>query len=136
MNIKKIFDTAFRNMSERGWDRLYIMIDIHGTIFYPSYEKEEQYRWYPWAKEALQKLSERPDLKLILWSSSYISDITKYEVYMKLNNINFDYINENPEINSNKLSDFSKKFYFNIGLDDKCGFDAEQDWLDIYNYIK
>ena len=55
---------------------------------------------------------------------------------MKLNNINFDYINENPEINSNKLSDFSKKFYFNIGLDDKCGFDAEQDWLDIYNYIK
>ena len=46
------------------------------------------------------------------------------------NGIHFDYINENPEVDNNELGNFDKKLYFNIGIDDKFGFDAENgDWM-------
>ena len=49
--------------------------------------------------------------------------------------IKFDYINENPlEVNS-ELSDFSKKFYFNILLDDKAGFYPKEDWQIVLDFF-
>jgi hypothetical protein len=34
------------------------------------------------------------------------------------------------------LSKFEDKFYFNVGLDDKFGFEAEKDWKLIFEYFQ
>ena len=41
----------------------------------------------------------------------------------------FRYVNENPEIESNKVSNFSQKFHCNVILDDKAGFEGDKDWI-------
>ena len=33
------------------------------------------------------------------------------------------------------MSCFDEKTYFNVGIDDKFGFDAETDWEILYNYL-
>ncbi len=59
--------------------------------------------------------------------------------FCELYGIKFDYVNENPEIHAlssdPKSSDFSDKFYFNVGIDDKFGFDPESDWVDLYDFL-
>ena len=39
MNIQKVFDNAFIRAKEKNWDYIYILVDVHGTIFKPSYSK-------------------------------------------------------------------------------------------------
>jgi hypothetical protein len=39
-----------------------------------------------------------------------------------------DYVNENPECVDTKLATFTDKFYFNVILDDKAGFEGDTDW--------
>ena len=69
------------------------------------------------------------------------SELSTLHVDSKLdeNDIHFDYVNENPEIHAlssdPKSSDFSDKFYFNVGIDDKFGFDPENDWVDLYDFL-
>lgn len=58
-----------------------------------------------------------------------------YFNFFQENGINFDYINENPEVNSTEYADFDTKLYFNVGLDDKFGFDVEEDWKEIHTYF-
>ena len=41
---------------------------------------------------------------------------------------------ENPEIESNRYANFTKKFYYDILLDDKAGFEPN-DWFEIYNFL-
>lgn len=113
---------------------IYIAIDIHGTIFYPSRNEEEKYCYIEYAKETLQKLSENPNFKLILYSSSYEENLQKYTEHLMTDNIKIDYVMENPEIPSNQYANFEKKFYYDILLDDKAGFESN-DWLDIYNFL-
>ena len=45
--------------------------------------------------------------------------------------IHFDYINENPEVGNSSFQDFSVKLYFNVGIDDKFGFDPGTDWVKV-----
>ena len=48
---------------------------------------------------------------------------------MPRNDIKFDYLNENPEcLTESHQGDYSKKFYFNLLLDDRAGFDYTTDW--------
>jgi hypothetical protein len=54
---------------------------------------------------------------------------------MDKHDLQFHYVNHNPECPSDELCDFSKKFYMNILLDDKAGFDATTDWLEIKNEL-
>ena len=58
----------------------------------------------------------------------------------KNNKIHFDYVNENPEVIRQETDpvslDLSEKFYFNVGFDDKFGFDPDTDWKLIYDGIK
>ena len=131
MSIISTFDNAFRQMRLRGWDCIYIAVDVHGTIFKPTYSTEENYDYYPYAKEVLQKFSNRKDVKLILWTASHPDMLEKYKVKLESDGIHIDYINENPEAENGDFANFDKKFYFNIGLDDKFGFDANNDWLDL-----
>lgn len=125
--ILETFKRELKKMSSRGWDQIYVMVDIHDTIFKACYREPERLEWLGKSKEALQKLSEDKRFKLILWSSSYDRILEKYLKVFKENKIYFDYVNVNPEVHDDDLGCFQKKPYFNIIIDDKAGFE-ESDW--------
>ncbi len=136
MNIGNSFDRAFARMRRRNWEKIYVLVDIHDTIFKACYYDKEEHQWYPFAKEALEIMSYANNISLILWTSSYREVIEReYGEVFRKNNIKFDYININPETKNNDLSCFDEKTYFNVGIDDKFGFDAETDWEEVYNYL-
>jgi hypothetical protein len=135
MNIVKSFDAAFKRMKDRNWEKIYVLVDIHDTVFEACYHEKEEHKWYPFAKEALDIMSHAQQISLILWTSTYENVINDYVEYFKANGIRFDYINRNTETENTSLSCFDEKTYFNVGIDDKFGFDAETDWEIIYNYL-
>ncbi len=133
MNLIKYIDKVFNG----GYDVIYIMVDIHNTILKPSFNNEEKYEYFPYSKEVLSLLSLNKNIRLILWTSSFKDKIQQYLDNFSKNNIFFDYVNENPEY-ENTLTPFAcfdNKFYYDIGIDDKFGFDAEIDWKEIYDYL-
>jgi hypothetical protein len=133
--IVKTFEKAFETAKRKNWDKIYVAVDLHETCLKPTWQKEISTEYYPYAKEVLLMLSERTDMCLILWSCS-LPDINKeYYDFFKKDGINFDYINENPECPSTDYADFDTKLYFSVGLDDKFGFDPEEDWEELYNYL-
>ena len=140
MNIIRAFESAIVRSRAKHWDYIYILIDMHGTIFIPSYLSKETYEFYPYAKEVLRMLSKASNTKLILWTSTRPIDTVEYQKVFMSNGIYFDYVNENPEVERQPTDpeslDLNQKFYFNIGIDDKFGFEPEIDWKLIYNYIK
>lgn len=135
MNIIKSFETAFKRMKEKNWDKIYVLVDIHDTVFEATYSKKEYYRWYPYAKEALHLMTINPRISLILWTSSYPNAIDKYNEVFEKSKIRFDQVNLNDETEDNELSCFAQKTYFNVGIDDKFGFDARVDWEMIFHYL-
>jgi hypothetical protein len=120
---------AHDRMIEKKWDKIYVLVDIHNTVFRPSYRNKETYMWFDGAKETLQYMTKCKQICLILWTSSHEDKIKEYLDVFEANDIHFDYVNENPEVANDDLSCFDKKLYFNIGIDDKFGFWAENgDW--------
>jgi hypothetical protein len=128
---------ALQVKKKRGWDKIYFAIDLHDTITWSSYTKDEapKKEFFPFAIDALQALSKRRDVVLILYTSSYSEYLKDYLDTFIQNSIYFKYHNENPECPSTDIGDFSKKFYFNVLLDDKAGFDPVIDWKRIHNLI-
>ncbi|MCK9574652.1 MAG: hypothetical protein M0R51_01595 [Clostridia bacterium] len=115
---------------EKEWFETYWCIDIHGTVSYPDYRKIEPIiDYYPYAKEVLQLLSERKDIILIMYTSSYPSEIAVYTKQFNNDGIKFNYVNENPEISvaHGSFGHYTQKLYFNVLFDDKAGFDPETD---------
>jgi len=133
--IVKTFEKAFKTAERKGWTKVYIAVDLHETTLLPTWQKEISTEYYPFAKEVLLMLSERTDICLILWSCSLPEINKEYFEFFKQDGINFDYINENPECPSTDYADFDTKLYFSVGLDDKFGFDPEEDWEPLYNYL-
>ena len=135
MDIRVAFDKAFQRMKEKSWDEIYIMIDIHDTIFRACYHDEEKHEYFPFAKECLQLMSNDPRLKLILWSSTYPEVLEKYRKFFSTDGINFDMVNINDKVENTELSCVIDKTYFNVGIDDKFGFEAESDWEVLFEYL-
>lgn len=134
MNIIKAFEAAFYRAKENNWDYIIVLVDIHDTIFKATYSKEENYEYIGKAKEALQVMSARKDIKIILWSSTF----SKVQYILKLDkdNIIIDAFNRNIDgIENTEIACFDEKPYFNVGIDNAFGFDPEKDWDDIYNYL-
>lgn len=136
--IKRTFEVSFK----KEWYETYWTFDIHGTIFKPTYNTNDLYKeFYPYAKEALQLISDRPDIIMILYTCSYPKEIERYLKGFKKNNINFNHVNKNPNISS-KFGNFGyykDKFYFNVLFEDKAGFVPETEWKEVYdlmNYYK
>ena len=133
--IKKMLDHA----KEKEWYETYWFIDIHGVISKPDYRKTvKEIDYYVYVKETLQYITKnRPDIIMILFTSSYPAEIEFYINQFKKDNIFFKYVNENPEINDSKgnFGCYDKKPYFNVLIDDKCGFDPILDWQPIYEYF-
>jgi hypothetical protein len=125
-------------MVNRGWDKTYWVFDIHGTILKPNYEYGNiPKEFYPYAKETLQIISEMKDVVMILYTCSHPHEIEQYIEYFEENNINFDYINENPEITTNLegYGNYDKKPYMNVLFEDKAGFDGNNDWEEVLNFL-
>lgn len=128
MGIAKAFEAAFVRKREKNWDKIYVVVDIHDTILRACYESEETFDYLPYAKSALQLMSSRDDICLILWSGCYPERLEAYRERFSRDGIHFDYVNENPEVGNSSFQDFSVKLYFNVGIDDKFGFDPQNDW--------
>ena len=133
--IKKMFFHA----EERKWYETYWFIDVHGVISKPDYRKKvKEIEYYLYVKETLQYITKnRPDIIMILYTSSYPDEIEIYMKQFEKDNIFFKYVNENPEINESKgnFGCYDKKPYYNVLIDDKSSFDPEIDWQPIYEYF-
>ena len=134
--IEHAIMAAHKRMQEKQWDKIYVLVDIHNTIFRPSYRNEEKYYWFDGALKALQYMTKCKQICLILWTSSHEESIRKYIDVFEENGIHFDYVNENPEVVNDDLGCYDGKLYFNVGIDDKFGFNAESgDWEILYKRI-
>lgn len=134
MNIIKAFEAAFYRLKENNWDYIVVLVDIHDTIFKATYSKEENYEYIGKAKDALQVMSARKDIKIILWSSTFSK--VQYILQLDKDNIIVDVFNRNIDgIENTGIACFDEKPYFNVGIDNAFGFEPERDWDDIYNYL-
>jgi hypothetical protein len=132
-------DKMFKHATKHKWYHTYWFIDLHGVISKPDYRKiSKTIDYYPDAKKTLKYITEhRPDIVLILFTSSYPEEIEKYVNIMKQDGIVFKYVNENPEINdgNGSFGCYDKKPYYNVLLDDKAGFNPYENWSEIYKYL-
>jgi hypothetical protein len=134
--INNILDNHFSNIKKKEWDYTYWAIDIHKTIVYPDYKVDSvPKKMYPNAEKVLKILTERDDIKLILYTCSHPNEIEEYLKHFKSLGIKFDYVNKSG-IENDALGDYSKKIYFNVLLEDKAGFYAEKDWYDVEFALK
>lgn len=134
--IISAIENCLRTAKAKGWAKTYWAFDIHGTILKPNYKTNEiSTEFYPYAKEVFQKLNERKDIVKILYTCSYPHEIKQYLEYFAKYDIHFDYINQNPEIADGGYGYYKDKFYFNVLMDDKAGFDGEVDWKLILELI-
>lgn len=132
--IKNMFDHA----EKKQWFETYWCIDVHGTLSEPDYRKTvKEIVYYPYAKETLQLMSQRADIIMIMSTSSFPDEIEVYKETFEKDNIHFKYINENPEISNAKGSFgyYEKKYYFNVLMEDKSGFNPYRDWKFLYDYF-
>ena len=132
--IKRMFERAF----EKEWYETYWAMDLHGTIILPNHKRgNPEMVYYPYAKEAMQMMSDRADIKLFTYTASYPEEIANYLALMKADGIYFDYINENPEISeaNGHFGNFEQKPYFDVLFEDKAGFDPLCDWKPIYELL-
>jgi hypothetical protein len=128
-NIQKTFDQK----KEKGWTTIYFAVDLHGTLIRPSHDRVE---FYPDAINVIKYLNNRPDVRVILWTSSFQKEIDDVLVKAKEAGIRLDYVNENPLEANNHRANFEKKFYFNVVLEDKAGFDGDVDWTFLAHTIE
>jgi hypothetical protein len=137
--IKAIQKNHFDAKVKRGWDKTYWAIDIHGTIIKPNYEAGNiPKNFYPYSLECLRLLSDREDVCLILYTCSHPHEIEEYLELFRKERINFKFVNENPEVKTeeNGYGCYNRKFYFNVLFEDKAGFDPEEDWEEIFEYLR
>lgn len=135
MRLISYIEKVFNGLNNGSFKCIYIMVDVHNTILKPTFDKKETFEYFPYAKETLQLLSEKENIKLIMWTSSYDEKIQMYLKHFEENGIIFNFVNENKEYGNVSFACFDTKFYYDIGIDDKFGFDAENDWKEIYTFL-
>lgn len=130
MNIDKTISLAFNRAKEKNWEYVVFLIDIHDTIFKATYTDDEKFEYIGKAKEALQLMSAREDIKIILWSSTYSK--SKYILQLYKDNIKIYAFNRNvPDIKNTDIACFDEKPFFSVGIDNAFGFEAETDWDEV-----
>jgi hypothetical protein len=135
MSVTKAFQRAFESARKKNWDKIYVAIDIHETMMRPTWSSERSSEFYPYCTSVIRYLSTRKDVCLILWSSSSPINNLEYQKSFSELGMDFKFINSNPEVPSTSYADFDSKFYVNVILDDKAGFDPEEDWIKLFNFF-
>ena len=98
----KYIHRMFLHSFSKEWYETYWVIDMHRTLIKPTYDlNDKSLHYYPFVLETMQILTDRDDIKLIMWTSSYPQEIDEYVKQLYDVNIVFDNINENPDISSN-----------------------------------
>lgn len=134
MNLFNIVK-SHKNRIRKGYPRWFWAIDLHDTIFRADYQRGSSGGGYfPGAKETLQLLSADSTIMIILYSSSPQEAIDEAIKRLAEDNIQINFINENPLVKEDSL--FNKKFFMDVLLDDKAGFDAEHDWFAVQSEYK
>jgi len=137
--VNSIKINHIEHMVTKNWGKTYWAFDIHGTILKPNYEYGNiPKEFYPLAKETLQMISKREDVVMMLYTCSHPHEIEEYIKYFNDNNIQFHYINENPEVKTNieGYGCYDKKPYMNVLFEDKAGFDPLIEWGEVYELIQ
>lgn len=135
MGVIKAFEKAFGEKERKNWDKIYVLVDLHDTIMHGVHQENEIYWWYEWSLIALKMMSMRDDISLILWTGSHKDKIDGFLAEMNKRGITFDYVNENPEVKDDEFYCGRNKLYFNVGIDDRFGFDPETEWKEIVEYL-
>lgn len=126
MSIVRAIERAYRITAERGWDRVYWALDLHGTCISSNYQKGV-YSWLtPECGPILKEISQLPETNLIVWSSLHDSDKIGIATFFKEAGVKIIGINENPLEKSTDTGCFDQKFYMSIIVDDKAGFDPDE----------
>ena len=139
MTVLTAIERFYNDKEKRGWDKVYIFFDIHGTILKPNYTYGNTPKdFYPYAKETLQFISKMPDVVMCIYTCSHPHEIEEYIQLFKNNDIHFKYVNENPEIKTdlNGYGCYDKKPYMNVLFEDKAGFDPELEWEEVLLLMK
>lgn len=137
--VHSILVNHFIPIKRKGWDKTFWFIDLHSTVLIPNYQTGNiPTEFYSYAKETLQLLSKLPDVCLIMYTCSHPHEIEEYLTFFKENDINFEYVNENPEVSTDigGYGCYDKKPYMNVLFEDKAGFDAETEWISVLNLLK
>lgn len=136
--VKSIMINHFEYKVKRNWDKTYWAFDIHGTILIPNYSYGNTPKeFYPMAKETLQFISKLPDVCMILYTCSHPHEIAEYVKLFEENDIDFKFVNENPEVPTdiNGYGCYDKKLYMNVLFEDKAGFEPEKEWSEVYELL-
>lgn len=136
MSLIRVFDREFKKMEDRGWEKIYVFVDIHETIILPTYEMYGDIEFYPYAKDTLQMLTKSKEVSLGLYTCSYPQEIEVYLKKFKEHGIEFEHVNINNEVRNNEYGCFDYKPYYNVLLEDKAGFIGDEDWAAINIYFK
>ena len=129
-------ENSWERKKKKGYDFWFWCIDMHGTLFENNYVQGSfGGKMFEECVRPLQFLSNRQDTKLILWTSSHQNVIDDALLYLRKKGIFFDFVNENPLIKNDALCDFSDKFYFDVLLDDKAGFNPKEHWMRIHEKL-
>lgn len=134
--ITRAIKNCFQRQDEKGWPETFWFFDLHETIIIPNYSKEGVIPtdFYEGAEEVLKMVSKIKDIKMVMFTCSHPEEIEKYIEFFESKGIHFDYINENPEVKTDKngYGCYDQKNYMNVLFEDKAGFDAETEW----SYVK
>jgi hypothetical protein len=136
--VKSIKINHFEYKITRNWDRTFWAFDIHGTILKPNYAYgNTPDEFYPMAKETLQLISKLSDVVMFLYTCSHPHEVNEYIALFASNDINFKYVNENPEVptQTDGYGNYDKKPYMNVLFEDKAGFDPMSDWQEVYDLL-
>lgn len=133
--VAKALRKAFEQMESKKWDKIYILVDLHGTVI--KCHEDDEPSFYDKAIPVLKEMSSRPDICLIAWTGAH--DVILLRTLDRLWNrwgINVNYVNKNPEVQSSEhYNAESGKLYFNVCIDDRCGF-SQRDWSKLMKVLK
>lgn len=123
--ITDSIEKAYADFESRKWDKIYIALDIHGTVADSDYKKPSS-RLYDIAIEPLQIISNLPEVCIILFSCCHPEHYRSYFDLFKIYDINVKYFNCNPEVANTETGCFDRKFYYNLIFEDKGGFSPNE----------
>lgn len=139
-SIHLLISNAFQEAKKKKFDHIVIAVDLHNTIIFSGdFNKEiDDHADLKTALnksisvkaiEALQKISLRKDIELMLFSGTDCNILQALARHLSDDyNISFVHINEYIADDMRLTQNFNTKPYFSVLLDDKAGFDIITDW--------
>jgi hypothetical protein len=148
-SIESLFVDAFKVAAVNGYDHIVVAVDLHDTII-DSSAFNDIISNNASIKDAvcesigddqilaLQKMSLRKDIKLILFSGTKVETLSKiaailYTEYGITMDVVGDFDSFKPTVENQS---FKIKPYYSVLLDDKSGFNIDVDWASVISAVE